>query len=70
MDEHARRGISRHEIAQTMEETRRRLHPAGASDLQCDRLAVVLVMMLGNPLCTATEACEAADRLFPLEVEP
>jgi|GEM_PF-4131624 hypothetical protein len=65
-----RRGISAHEVVETLETTRLRLHGVGVANLQADRVAVVLVMMLASPLCTAREACEAADRLFPPEVQP
>lgn len=64
-----RRGISDHEIVQTMEETRRRLASVGVSQLEADRVGVVLTLMLASPLCTVKEAIAAADRLFPLGKE-
>jgi hypothetical protein len=67
MSHATRRGIRDHELVEHIERARMRLDRMPAlRRRQAERLMVVAVMMV-DPRCTALEALEAADRLFPLD---
>jgi len=64
-----RRGISLHATMETLVGARMGLDRMGLDRLDADRVAVVIAMMMASPLCTAKEAYEAAERLFPLNAK-